>query len=227
MNKKLIPVIVLVILLPLVGVVGFSMQDDIGNSMESYDDISVNNDEVNYGIDMVEGDGKIESGPAEVLYVNKSPVELAESADLIFIGDVKSVRVSEEKDSLGDRWKSVFTYYEIEPVEVLKGTPILNENDYVLLRSLGGETENYLTRTYELQFTEGDRVFIYVSYANDEEPGLGEGVSSYFLKTVGRGDTSYIIRGDEAIKYDPKYDRATVDTSKMLDIHKRIIESLE
>ena len=227
MNKKLIPVIVLVVLLPIVGVAGFSMQDDIVSSMESYDDISVNNDEVNYGIDMVEGEGKIGSGPVNVLYVPTSPVELAESADLIFIGDVKSVRLSEEKYHDTARWKMVFTYYEIEPIEVLKGTPILNENDYVLLRSLGGETENYETLTYELQFTEGDRVFLYVSYANDEEPGFDDDIPAYYLVTVGRGNTSYIIRGDEAIKYDPKYDRVTVDTSKMLDMHKKLIESVE
>ena len=227
MNKKLIPIVMIAVLLPIVGVVGFSMQDDIASSMESYDDISVNNDEVNYGIDMVEGEGKIVSGPVNVLYVSTSPVELADSADLIFIGDVKSVSVSEEKDSPGDRWKMVFTYYEIEPTEVLKGTPILNENDYVLVRTLGGETENYQTLTDELQFTEGDRVFLYVSYANDEEPGFDDDIPAYYLVTVGLGNTSYIIRDDEAMKYDPQYDRVIVDTSDMLDEHKALIESLE
>ena len=225
MNKKLILIIVLAVLLPIVGVVGFSMQDDIGSSMESYDDVSVNNDEVNYGIDMVEGEGKIGSGPVNVLYVPTSPVELAESADLIFIGDVKSVRLSEEKYHDTARWKSVFTYYEIEPVEILKGTPILNENGYVLLRSLGGETENYETLTYELQFTEGDRVFLYLSYAHEREPG--DGVPSYYLVTVGRGDTSYIIRDDQAMRYDEIHNKVIVDTSEMLDMHKKLIEGVE
>ena len=222
MNKKLIPVIALAVLLPIVGVAGFFMY---GDTVQSYDDTSSNNDEVNYGIDMVEGEGKIVSSSTGALYVATSPVELAELADLIFIGDVKSMRVAEERDGPEDRWKMVFTYHEIEPVEVLKGTPILNENGYVLFRSLGGETENYETLTEELQFTEGDRVFLYLSYAHEREPG--DGVPSYYLVTVGRGDTSYIIRDDQAMKYDEIHNKVIVDTSEMLDMHKKLIEGVE
>jgi len=138
--------------------------------------------------------------------------------DLILLGDVKSVSVVEEKDYDTARWKMVFTYYEIEPTEVLKGTPILNENGYVLLRITGGDTEDYETVSDGLRFSENDYVFMYLAFHDDEE-------SPIYIPTS--ESTMFIVRGDEAMKYVSPHGSEIVDTSDMLDEHKALIESLE
>ena len=216
MNKKLIPIIVLAVLLPIVSVVGFSIQND--DFVQSYDDTSLNNDEeVNYGKIISPEDGKITShvyGSS----LNYSPTQLVELTDLILLGDVKSVSVVEEKDYDTARWKMVFTYYEIEPTEVLKGTPILNENGYVLLRITGGDTEDYETVSDGLRFSENDYVFMYLAFHDDEE-------SPIYIPTS--ESTMFIVRGDEAMKYVSPHGSEIVDTSDMLDEHKALIESLE
>ena len=215
MNKKLIPVIVLSVLLPIVGVVGFSIQND--DTMQSYDDTSLSNDEVNYGNTVSPEDGKITSY-VYGLSANHSPTQLVELADLIFLGDVKFVNIVEEKHNSESRNKMVFTYYEIKPTEIFKGTPILNENGYVLLRIPGGDTEDYGTISEHLRFSENDHVFMYLAFHDEESP-------RYI--PVGGIDTSHIIRDDEAMKYDHLHGSEIVDTSDMLDEHKALIESLE
>ena len=214
MNKKLIPVIVLAVLLPIVGVVGFSIQDDIGNSMESYDDISVNNDEVNYGriISSSEEDGKIMSY-VHGIHGNESPIQLVELADLIFLGDVKSVNIVEEPHNSGARYNMVFSYTEIEPTEILKGTPILNENGNIVLRIPGGETDDYMTESEYLKLYEDDRVFLY----------LGES-EVHISKYIPVGEQlMFVVRDNEAMNYDGEL----VNTTELLDEHKALIESLE
>ena len=207
MNKKLIPIIVLAVLLPIVGVVGFSIQNDVGSN-----DIFLNDEVLNYGTDVIDGDSKITTlvSSSRVLMF---PIELVELADLILLGDVKSVNVVEERDSVEDMWDVVFTYYEIEPTEILKGTPILNENGYVLVRVLGGDIENNETISEELHFSEGDHVFMYLGFHDEVRP-------RYIPTSV---TMSHIVRGDEAMNYL----REIVDTSDMLDEHKALIESLE
>ena len=203
------------ILLPIIGVAGFSIYDNVGSNgtnIESYDDIFLNDEEINYGTDVIEGDGKVKTlFSSSRMFM--SPTELVELADLILLGDVKSVNVVEEKFIPDDTWDMVFTYYEIESTEILKGTPILNENGYVLLRVVGGETENNETVSEELQFTEGDHIFMYLG-------SHGEASPKYSPTSV---TMSHIVRGDEAMNYL----REIVDTSDMLDEHKVLIESLE
>ena len=213
MNKKLIPIIMVVVLFPIVGVAGFSMYGDVNSNG------NLANDHVlDYGKTISPEDGKITS-QVYGSSLNYSPTQLVELADLILLGDVKFVSVVEEKGRDTDRWKMVFTYYEIEPTDVLKGTPILNENGYVLLRTAGGDTEDYGTISEGLRFSEGDHVFMYLGFQDDEK-------RPSYVRVAGI-DTSHIIRGDEAMKYDPQYDRVIVDTSDMLDMHKKLIESLE
>lgn len=211
MNKKLIPIIMIAALLPIVGVAGFFMYDD--NSIESYDKLVSINDEVNYGKTVSPEDGRITSY-VYGLSANHSPSELVELADLIFLGDVKFVNIVEEKHNSESRNKMVFTYYEIKPTEIFKGTPILNENGYVLLRIAGGNTEDYGTISEHLRFSEDDHVFMYLAFHDEESP-------RYI--PVGGIDTSHIIRGDEAMKYGKKL----VNTTELLDKHKKLIKSLE
>ena len=203
------------ILLPIIGVAGFSIYDNVGSNgtnIESYDDIFLNDEEINYGTDVIEGDGKVKTlFSSSRMFM--SPTELVELADLILLGDVKSVNVVEERDSVDDMWDVVFTYYEIESTEILKGTPILNENGYVLVRVLGGDIENNETISEELPFSEGDHVFMYLGFHDEVRP-------RYIPTSV---TMSHIVRGDEAMNYL----REIVDTSDMLDEHKALIESLE
>lgn len=213
-----------VVLLPIVGVAGFSMYGDVNSNgnlandhVLDYGKIISLYDEVNYGKTVSSEDGKITSRVYGI-HGNESPTQLVELADLILLGDVKSVSVVEEKDYDTARWKMVFTYYEIEPTEILKGTPILNENGYVLLRIAGGDTEDYGTISEHLRFSENDHMFMYLAFHDEESP-------RYI--PVGGIDTSHIIRGDEAMKYVHPHGREIVDTSDMLDEHKKIIESLE
>ena len=84
---------------------------------------------------------------------------------------------------------------------------------YVLVKILGGETENYQTVSEELPFSEGDHVFMYLGFHDEVRP-------RYIPTSI---TMSHIVRGDEAMNYL----REIVDTSDMLDDHKVLIESLE
>ena len=224
MNKKLIPIVMIAVLLPIVGVVGFSMYGDVNSNgnlandhVLDYGKTISSYDEVNYGKTVSPEDGKITSRVYGI-HGNESPIQLVELADLILLGDVKSVSVVEEEDYDTARWKMVFTYYEIEPTEILKGTPILNENGYVLLRISGGETEDYETVSDGLRFSENDHVFMYLGFHDDDENPI-------YIPTS--ESTMFIVRGDEAMKYVPPHGSEILDTSDMLDEHKALIESLE
>ena len=107
-------------------------------------------------------DGKLVSTHYS-LYVEKTPTQRAQDADLILTGLITNVSVVEAKLNLDDPWPIVFTYLTIEPIDVLKGTPITDDNGMISLPTLGGETEKRVSISDSLSYEVGDKVFFYLT----------------------------------------------------------------
>lgn len=191
MNKKiLIPAIIAAVILPMTAFVVFTVLSS-----------DVNTD-----------DGKILS----ILYGtsgNFTISEKAEMTELILLGDVQSVKMVEEKGHSTARYSMVMSYIEIKPTEILKGTPILNDNGNVLLRTPGGETENYITETEDLVLSENEYVFLYLGMNKEE-------TSTYIPVST---DTMYVIRDGQAMNYL----RELVNSDELIQKHKDIIKGLK
>lgn len=194
MNKKIIiPIIVVV---SIFSVVGF-----LGLTPFSLNDVVIN-----------DNDGKITSIVHGTI-VNLTDIQLVELADLILLGDVKSVKLVEEKDNPTAQYNMVISYIEIKPTEILKGIPVLNEDGNVILRVPGGETENYRTEYEFLLLSKDDHVFMYL--------GSYEGETSTYIPTDGVGKT-YVIRDNEAMNYHSEL----INLDDLLNKHKKLIQDL-
>lgn len=90
--------------------------------------------------------------------------ERMERADLVIVGNVIDTQIREEKHNPASRWNMVFTYLEITPDIIIKGTPIINERGNIIVKTPGGETENYRTEDESLLFETGDRVSMHLGH---------------------------------------------------------------
>jgi len=114
-------------------------------------------------------DGKVVTA-SHGLFMNSTFEERVDASVLIVRGNIVGANVTTEPTSSG-RWDNAFTYWEIEPITMLKG----ESDGNILYKRLGGETESHVTLVEGLDFAVGDEVIFYmdINHQGDYYPVAG------------------------------------------------------
>ncbi len=132
-------------------------------------------------------DGKLIS-MASGLRANLSPLELADRADLIIKGTVVNLSTEVDDTEIERGIVVVHTIAEVQPTLFIKGQAEGN----LLVRYIGGETDDYKTFSEYLTLKNNDDVLMHLTVADDGETyNVFSGTTTTFVITDGKGKNAH------------------------------------